>query len=332
MSQAPAAATSTALVPSSAPALSSDQHPAFVYLARLAPGSRRTMTQALDVIAGLLTDGRVDAERLPWWELRYQHTQAVRTALAERYSPAGVNKMLSALRGVLKECWRLGLMGAEEYQRAADLEAVRGEVLPAGRGLSAGELRALFASCADGTPAGVRDAALLAVLYGAGLRRSELVALDLTDYEPVSGALKVRAGKGRKERLGYAKNGAAEALAAWLGVRGDAPGPLFVPINKGRRLQIRPMTTQAVYALLQRRGEVAGVGAFSPHDLRRTFIGDLLDAGADIATVQKLAGHANVTTTARYDRRGEAAKVKAAGMLHVPYQRTDVPVEQEDGQ
>ena len=150
-----------------------DRHPAAVYLARLSPGSRRAMRQALDVIAGILTGGRCNAEAFAWSALRYQHTAAVRSVLAERYSPAMANKALSALRGVLKECWRLGHTLADDYRKAADLEAIKGTTLPRGRALPAGEMQALFSACAeDPTPAGTRDAALLCVLYGSGLRRS----------------------------------------------------------------------------------------------------------------------------------------------------------------
>jgi integrase/recombinase XerD len=78
------------------------------------------------------------------------------------------------------------------------------------------------------------------------------------------------------------------------------------------------MTDQAVAIILQKRAEQAGLAAMSPHDLRRTFVTGLLDTGADIATVQKLAGHADPATTARYDRRGETAKQAAAALLDLP--------------
>ena len=257
---------------------------------------------------------------MDWSALRYQHAQGVRTRLAESYAPATANKMLSALRGVLREAWRLGLVSAEDYRRATDLEAVKGETLPSGRALSAGELAALLRVCStDRSPAGARDAALVALLYGGGLRRSEAVALDVADYDAETGALTIRAAKGRKDRIAYAANGAVAALGDWLSIRGPEAEPLFVPINKGGTILHRRMTGQAVMAVVSKRARQAGVAHLSPHDFRRTFVGDLLEAGADITTVSKLAGHANVATTSRYDRRGEETKRKAAGLLHVPY-------------
>lgn len=291
------------------------ERPALVYLARLAPGSRRTMAQALDTMAGLLSPGATAAD-LPWESLRYGHTQALRARLAESFAPATANKFLCALRGVLQEAWRLGLLESEDFRRASDLEAVKGSTLPRGRALAAGEVRALFGQ-GDG-PTDRRDAAIVAVLYGCGLRRSELVALDVADWNPVDRALAVRHGKGNKARQAFLPAGAAVALTAWLEARGEASGPLFVGIRRGGNVQTSRLSDQAILHILQVRGEAAGVAPFSPHDLRRTFISDLLDAGADIATVQQMAGHASVTTTARYDRRGDAAKKRAADLLHVP--------------
>ena len=310
--------------------LQADQHPVRVYLRSLSPGSRRTMLQALDVIARLLTGERHDALSLSWGALRYQHTAAVASVLGEQYAPATANKMLAALRGVLKAAWRLEQISTEDYQRAIDFKPLRGETLPAGRAISAGELRALFDACAgdiykDGSrrPTAVRDAAVLAILYGVGLRRSEVIALDFEHYNAETGELKVLRAKGKKDRLSYAGRGTRDAISAWLELRGETSGPLFWPILKSGRLIPRRLSDQAILTLLMRRAKQAGVKHLSPHDMRRSFISDLLDAGADISAVQKLAGHANVSTTIRYDRRGETAKQKASELLHVPFSGSD---------
>lgn len=299
-----------------------DRNPAMVYIASLpSDKSRRVQLHALNAIAGRMSSGRSTAIDFPWQELKYQHVAAVRSALMETYKPGTVNRMLSALRRVLKETWRLGYVSADEYQRAADVPNVKSETLPAGRSLGSGEIVALMGACSkDRSAAGVRDAAMIAALYGAGLRRAEIVGLELADYTAETGQFVIR-GKGRKERTAYLPEGAAAALADWLAVRGDDPGPLFCAISRAGKLQCKEagLTAQAVYNMLQKRGKEAGLKSFSPHDLRRSFVSDMLDNGADIATVQKMAGHASPTTTARYDRRGEEAKRKAAGLLHVPY-------------
>jgi site-specific recombinase XerD len=299
------------------------QHPAAVYLAGLSKGSRPTMRTSLETIAMLLT-GHADAGAVDWGALRFQHTAAVRAELMDRYAAATANRVLAALRGVLKTAWRLGQMSAEDYQRARDVSNVAGSTLPAGRALSAGEIAALLDACAaDPTPAGARDSALIALLRVGGLRRAEICALGFDDYDPATGQLVVR-GKRNKERTAYVQGGAAEALTDWLAERvrqAPAVGPLFCPVNRGGHVVVRQMHPEAIYNALMKRARQAGVRKLSPHDLRRTFVSDLLDAGADLSTVQRLAGHASVNTTVRYDRRGEEAKRKAVELLHVPYKR-----------
>ncbi|HSP97158.1 MAG TPA: site-specific integrase [Candidatus Dormibacteraeota bacterium] len=159
------------------------------------------------------------------------------------------------------------------------------------------------------------------LLSGAGMRRQEVMRLDIEDFEVETGAVTIRAGKGRKDRIAYTSNGSLAALQGWLTVRSTEPGPLFIPVMKGGRLVVRRMIAHAVYKIVLKRAEQAGVKAFSPHDLRRSFVADLLDAGADISTVQQLAGHAGIATTTKYDRRGGAAKRRAVELLHVPLER-----------
>lgn len=325
-----------------------DQNAAAVYIASLpAETGRRTQAQALRVIAGVLG---ADLDHLNWGALRYQHTAAIRARLAQAYKPATANKMLSALRQTLKQAWLLGQMTAEEYSRAIELSPVTGESLPPGRELSTDEILALMTTCQKdpNTNAGTRDAAIIGMMYAAGLRRDEVVKLEVNSYDSKTGKLTIT-GNRDKQRTAYITNGAADALSDWRVIRGIQPGPLFVEVNKGGRVLIKresmivkpfriirgvevpnkkagqtisrggAMTSQAIYNMLFKRAQEAGIKNFSPHDVRRTFISHLLDAGADIATVSKMAGHANIQTTARYDRRPEEAKRKAAELLRVPY-------------
>lgn len=208
------------------------------------------------------------------------------------------------------------------YPRAIAIERKTGQRLLTGRALSIWEVQALFHVCAqDKSVKGSRDAALIAVLYSAGLRRSEVVAVDLADWSEQENCLIVRSGKGDKDRTNYLNSGATAALLDWLVWRGGDLGALFYPTRKGGKVKARPMTDQAVLDILRQRGKEAKVAHFSPHDLRRTFASNLIDAGVDIVTVQNLMGHASPVTTAHYDRRGEEAKRRAASLLHTPYLR-----------
>ena len=291
------------------------QHPAGVYLASLSPGSVVTMRQSLNTMASLLTRGECDAFTLDWSKLRYQHTAALFASLKQRYAPTTVNKMLCALKQVLKQALRLNLIDPIDYSHAVDLPNMRVSGKTRGRALTRSEITRIMEVCQSHSPIDVRDTALIAILRGTGLRRAEVVKLDLEDFDVSSGEVRVRLGKGGKDRIVYLPRNAIAYVSHWLKLRGFMPGPLLCPINKGGKLQMRGMCPDAVLKILKKRALQAGVDEFSPHDFRRTFCSDLLDAQVDIVTVQKLAGHASPVTTAKYDRRGEETKKRAVQKL-----------------
>jgi site-specific recombinase XerD len=286
--------------------------------------SRRVMLSALHAIALDVSEGGMDAEEFPWHTLGPAHTSVIQARLLVRFgSRRTAQRHVAALRGVLKQCWRLGLMDGDTYQRARDLPPIAVSTLPRGRALEQGEVRALFDACAGdpAVPRRARDACTMALLYGCGLRRAEAAALTVADVNPDTGAVTVRHGKGDKARIAYLPAGGRAALAAWLDVRGKAPGALLWPIRRGgEAMEPRHLSGQALAGILARVADTAQLSQVTtPHDLRRSFISDLLDHGADLSSVQKLVGHATPATTTIYDRRGEKAKQKTAELIQVPY-------------
>ena len=317
---APPAVAERDLVPVYAEPLPSDRNPAAVYLAgKPSAAGRRGLLNALRRATRVLTGGLCsDPLAVEWPTVRYQHVAALRAILIEQEAkPASINLVLSAIRGTVKEAWRLGQVDAETLARVTDVQNVKAVQMPAGRHVDAGEIRRLFEVCGH-QPVGARDAAMLALLYGCGLRRSEAVAVQFEDYVE-DGSVKILSGKGRKERIVFPPNGGRAAIDAWIAARGTWQGALLCPVAKGGRIQRRAMTAQAVMLRLRYLAQRAKIGSLSPHDLRRSYVGELLDAGVDISTVQQLAGHADPATTSRYDRRPLEVRRRASERLQVPY-------------
>lgn len=273
------------------------------------------MFQALNAIAQNYSKGQHNAFTFPWHDLRYQDTQAIFAWLQEKYAPATCNKMLAALKRVLKECVRLNLINSEIYLKAIDISSINFHRVPSGRALKAIEVSKVIDICkADDSSKGIRDLAILCILR-VGLRRAEVVTLNYEDLDLEEGLVEIKGGKGRKDRTVYLPIDELKILESWVKKRGTHEGALINPVSKTGRILSRRMSAQAVLFILDERAKQAGIKKCSPHDWRRTFISELLDAGADIVTVQKLVGHSKPTTTALYDRRGEEAKKKAVNLL-----------------
>lgn len=306
--------------------------PLTVYLASLpSPASKSTMRSRLTVAAGILSPGS-SAETFRWASLDAASVVRVMDELrADNASPATVNVTRAALRGIARALFGLRMLDAHERQSIDDVKPDRGSRVAKRPALDAKEVRKLFKAAvrdvaghspvADTTAA--RDSALLAVLYGAGLRRDEASHLDVGDYQ--RGELRVR-GKGNKERLAPIGADAAAAVERWIELRGDVKSndggrALFLTIDKFGRIGRARLAGAAIFWKVARLAERASIGAASPHALRRSFITAILELGEDLSTAAKAAGHASVTTTARYDRRDGKRVAEAVGRIVVPVGR-----------
>jgi len=241
-------------------------------------------------------------------DLAHSDADLVESYLSERRlsgrAPTSVARALAAIRGLHRFCVEEGLAESDPTEDVS--RPRRGLRLP--KALGEEEVVRLLASCGAGDAISLRDKAILEVLYGSGMRVSELAGLGLSDLGSDTGLVRVL-GKGSKERLVPLGRYARRALDDWLGPagrqrlapkrwarRGDAEA-VFLNARGGR------LSRQGVWGVLGKRAASVGLGGrVHPHVLRHSCATHMLAHGADIRVVQELLGHASIATTQIYTR------------------------------
>jgi integrase/recombinase XerD len=211
-------------------------------------------------------------------------------------SPATVNRKTACLRSFYRHLRREELV--DEDPTATLNPPAKSRKLP--RVLSYAEVTKLLESVSGGDPIQLRDRALLEVMYGCGLRASEVVGLDVNDIDLRRSFVRPH-GKGNKERIVPLGRQAAAAVKRYL----RAGRPELVGSRPVSRLFVNfrggPLTRQGLYKVIQRHAADVGLaGRMSPHTLRHSFATHLLSGGCDLRSVQEMLGHADVSTTQLY--------------------------------
>jgi integrase/recombinase XerD len=214
----------------------------------------------------------------------------------KRYRASSVARAFASVRSLHSFLLREGDAATDPSEGVARPKVPKN--LP--RPLSVAEVEAILSAPPDGGVAGLRDRAILETLYGAGLRVSELVAMDVDDVDLDEGSVRVL-GKGSKERVVPLGTIAGKAVAAYLTrarpvLAGASSGPAVFLNQRGGRL-----TRQGATQVLKRAAQLAGIQKrVTPHTLRHSFATHLLEGGADVRVVQELLGHATLSTTQIY--------------------------------
>lgn len=206
---------------------------------------------------------------------------------------------LIALRSFLKFCAKRGLSTLEPTK--IELPRVQRKQVSF---LNEGELKRLFSQIQTNNLIGLRDRAIVALLYASGLRVSELTRLNRDNINLTRREFMVR-GKGQKDRLVFVDAAAAELIAVYLGARTDSLQPLFVRYGghetTSQSGDFGRLTPRSVQRIISHYAKLAGITKHvSPHTLRHSYATDLLMNGADLRSVQTLLGHSNIATTQIY--------------------------------
>ena len=205
-------------------------------------------------------------------------------------APSSLLRHISGFRTFYRWALREGLVTESPAERLATPRVPRG--LP--RVLEIDEATEVIESPTGTGWRHVRNAAMVEVLYVSGLRVAELAGLDVADVDLAESVIRVRAGKGRKDRVVPTGPTVIRAVEAWLARRGAEAGALFKNPRGGR------LTVRGIYDVVRGSGARNGIAGVHPHALRHSFATHLLRGGADIRSIQEMLGHASLSTTQRY--------------------------------
>jgi integrase len=223
--------------------------------------------------------------------------------LARGLAVSSVNQRLSAVRLLFRQAADRGALSREEALQFSSVPNVKQSGQRLGKWLSEKEAGRLLSVPDPHTRLGVRDRALLALLVSCGLRRDELVRLEVRHLQIREDrwVLLDIQGKGRRIRTVPVPLWVKQLLDRWLAESGITDGPLFRPLRKGGKLgPEQVMSEDLIYTLVRRAGTAIGHPDLTPHDLRRTCAKLCRKAGGELEQIQLLLGHASIQTTERY--------------------------------
>tara|TARA_B110000211_G_scaffold231465_1_gene293119 strand:- start:319 stop:1335 length:1017 start_codon:yes stop_codon:yes gene_type:complete len=288
-----------------------ENNPARVFAISL--GSAKQTKTTLRVINYLCMEyNQSNLDSFEWSNFNYIKILELRRKLIDKnLKPNSVNSYISTIKSVSRESWRLNIISTETYMRIKDIQRVKGDSNTTGRALTTKELNAAIKTN-DSDNKSIRDSAIIAVGYGAGLRCFELAQLQINDLN--GNRLNV-VGKGKVTRFVYLPTFSLNTLRKWLDIRGSENGAIFSTLLKGGKILSKGVSTRTIADIIDERCNKKGLERFTPHDLRRSFATNLLSNGVDVLIVQKLMRHANLNTTKIYDMRGEDEKIKAIESL-----------------
>lgn len=289
-------------------------NPAEVFASSL--NSQNSTKTTLRVINYLCNEfNQTDYKSFEWSTLDYAKLLNFRRQLVgKNLKTATINSYISTLKSVCRESWRLDVITTEAYMRIKDIRRIKGNSKTAGRALEVIELQTAINYTRNDNKCikSIRDSAIIAIGYGAGLRPFELAKITMNELNKNQ---LIVYGKGRNIRTVYLPLFAMKKLNKWLSIRGKHEGALFSALARGGTLLNRQISTRTVGDIIQARCIDAGLCRFTPHDLRRSFATNLLNAGIDVFLVQKLMRHADINTTRIYDMRGDKAIKEAVELL-----------------